>query len=459
LLPVKRTASLFSVVPFFKKAVYEEIKMNAVDIITKTKRSQELSQQEIKDFIMGYVKGDVPDYQMSAWLMAVCKGSLTEREILWLTETMGDSGDRLDMSAVNGITVDKHSTGGIGDKTSLVAAPICAACGIHVPKMSGRGLGFTGGTIDKLESIPGFNVNIDFKSYAGIINRVGTAIIAQSGKLVPADKKMYALRDVTATVDSIPLICSSIMSKKLATGCDCILLDVKTGSGAFMKNLEDAERLAELMVNVGKSAGRKSRAVITDMDQPLGFCVGNALEVIEAVEILKGNGKGRLTELCIVLAANMLELAGKGDALQCRNMAERAIADGSALEKFREMVTAQGGDSSFIEDFSRLPQPEYSCEVRSSSEGYVNAVNSEEIGICSMMSGAGRSRKGEEIDSSAGIVLNVQKGSFVKKGELLMTIYSSVRKNLDDVAQRALSAVSISEGKPEISPIVYKIIK
>ncbi|MGN0621454.1 MAG: thymidine phosphorylase, partial [Porcipelethomonas sp.] len=431
--------------------------MNVCDIITKTRRSAQLEDYEIKELINGYVNGEIPDYQMSAWLMAVCINSLTDRETGTLTMAMRDSGDILDMGKVNGITVDKHSTGGIGDKTSLVIAPICAACGIHVPKMSGRGLGFTGGTIDKLESIPGFMVNVDFEKYVDIINRVGAAIIAQSGHLVPADKKMYALRDVTATVDSIPLICSSIMSKKLATGSDCILIDVKTGSGAFMKRHEDAVRLAELMVRTGKSAGKKCRAMITDMDEPLGNCVGNSLEVTEAVEVLKGNGNSRLNSLCIALAANMLELAGKGDIDKCTEMAENAVKNGTALEKLAEMTEAQGGDKSFINDYSVLPQAEYSLEVRSDSEGYIFSVNSEEIGLCAMNTGAGRRRKEDRIDSSAGIVLNAHKGDKVRRGDLLMTLYSSTVSDLSEIAERAYNAFSITGDKPQISPIVQEI--
>ncbi len=433
--------------------------MNICDIIMKTKRRTELSENEIRFIVDGFVSGEIPDYQMAAWLMAVCVGSLTEKETGYLTSAMRDSGNVLDMSEVKGVTVDKHSTGGIGDKTSLVIAPICASCGIKVPKMSGRGLGFTGGTIDKLESIPGFEVNVDFEKYTQIINSVGTAIIAQSGNLVPADKKMYALRDVTATVDSIPLICSSIMSKKLATGADCILLDVKTGSGAFMKSCTDAVRLAELMVKTGRSAGKKCRALITDMDEPLGNCIGNALEVIEAVEILKGKKKDRLTELCIALSANMLEIAGAGNINQCEEMVSRAVSEGTALEKFSEMIEAQGGDIGFINDYSEIFKAEYSYEVRSSTDGYIACINSEEIGYCSLMAGAGRKQKEDKVDNSAGIVLNTGKGDKVKKGDLLMTIYSSTVYELSEIGNRALDAVIISDTVPDIMPVVYKIIK
>lgn len=432
--------------------------MNICEIIFKTKRKQKLNEDEIKCMINGYVNDEIPDYQMSAWLMAVCFNSLTADETLILTEVMRDSGDILDLSSINGITVDKHSTGGIGDKTSLVIAPICAACGIYVPKMSGRGLGFTGGTIDKLESIPGFQVNIDFNKYIDIINKNGAAIIAQSGRLVPADKKLYALRDVTATVDSIPLICSSIMSKKLATGADCILLDVKAGSGAFMKNTDDAQKLAELMVNVGKNAGKKCRAVITDMNEPLGNAVGNSLEVIEVCEILSGKEKGRLYELCIALAANMLELAGLGNYEDCTKLAEDAVSGGKAMDSFRKMIEAQGGNPNITEDYSLFKQPRYKCELKAEENGYISSINSEKIGMAAMLTGAGRQNKNDNIDSSAGIILNKHTGDYVNKGETIMTLYSSAVDNFDDAKRNAAGAVEISEIMPENSPIVIKII-
>lgn len=431
--------------------------MNVCDIIFKTKRKKPLSYDEMKWLIDEYVKNEIPDYQVSAWLMAVCLNSLTAEETKNLTMIMRDSGDVADLSAVDGVTVDKHSTGGIGDKTSLVIAPVCAACGVHVPKMSGRGLGFTGGTIDKLESIPGFNVSVDFEKYIDCINSVGTAIISQSGNLVPADKKLYALRDVTSTVDSIPLICSSIMSKKLATGSDCILLDVKTGSGAFMKKIDDAMALASLMVEVGRESGKKCRAVITDMNQPLGHAVGNALEVIEAAEILKGKQKDRLYELCMVLASNMLELAGKGNAEMCRTIAENAIDNGTALGKFREMIAAQGGDNSFIEDYALLPHCNNKREVYAAADGWVSEINSEEIGFAAMLTGAGRSRKDEQIDLGAGIVMNCEVGKAVKKDELLMTVYAKTNEKFDAAVCRAERAVKIFSEKPADVPLIYGI--
>ena len=433
--------------------------MNIVDIIVKTKRNERLSKDEINWMIESYVNEEIPDYQISAWLMAVCFNSLSEEETFYLTEAMRDSGDKLDLSGVDGITVDKHSTGGIGDKTSLIIAPVCAACGLHVPKMSGRGLGFTGGTIDKLESIDGFKVNVDFSDYIDIINKNGAAIIAQSGHLVPADKKLYALRDVTGTVDSIPLICSSIMSKKLATGADCILLDVKTGSGAFMKNTDDAKKLAELMVKVGKSCDKKCRAVITDMNEPLGNAVGNSLEVIEACEILAGKQKDRLYELCMILAANMLELGGFGDYDNCLAMAKEKIDNGQALEKLADMVEAQGGNRNAVYDYSFFAQPEYKYEVKAECDGFVSAVNSEEIGMAALMTGAGRKSKEDSIDFTAGIILNRHVGDEVKKGEILMTLYSSTVSDMSQAAERALASVQIQNQKTEAGNVLIDTIK
>lgn len=433
--------------------------MNMTDIIFKKKRGEKLNKNEIDWMIENYVNDNIPDYQMSAWLMAVCFNSLSEQETLWLTTAMKNSGDILNLSGINGVTVDKHSTGGIGDKTSLVIAPVCAACGLHVPKMSGRGLGFTGGTIDKLESIEGFKVNIDFDKYINIINKNGAAIIAQSGRLVPADKKLYALRDVTATVDSIPLICSSIMSKKLATGADCILLDVKLGSGAFMKTFSDAQKLAEIMVKVGKGAGKKCRAVITDMNEPLGNAVGNALEVMEACDILSGREKGRLYELCMILAANMLELGGLGSYEECRKMAEEKIENGEALNKFGDIIEAQGGNRSITHDYSLFKQPEYKYEVRAAYSGYITAVNSEQIGMAALMTGAGRRSKNDSIDSSAGIILEKHVGDSVEKGDVIMTLYSSTVSDMTSAAERAENAISISEKSIEENPIVLKIVQ
>ena len=433
--------------------------MNTVDIITKTKRNERLTKEEIQWLINGYVEGTVPDYQMSSWLMAVNFQPLSDDETLILTETMRDSGDVLDLSGIEGVTVDKHSTGGIGDKTSLIIAPICAACGLKVPKMSGRGLGFTGGTIDKLESIDGFKVNISFEDYVDIINRNGAAIIAQSGHLVPADKKLYALRDVTGTVDSIPLICSSIMSKKLATGADCILLDVKCGTGAFMKTLDGARKLAELMVRVGKNANKRTRAMITDMNEPLGNAVGNALEVIEACNILAGKQKDRLYGLCIELAANMLELGGKGSYEKCRQAAVDAIDNGSALRKFADMVEAQGGNKAMILDTSLFPEPLYSIDVKAECGGYICGINSEEIGMAALMTGAGRKSKEDKIDSSAGVILRKHTGDKVCGGDIIMTLYSSTVSDLAAAAERAAKAVGSSAEMPTVRSAVLEVVQ
>lgn len=433
--------------------------MNIVDIIVKTKRGKKLTRAEIDWMIESYVDEKIPDYQISAWLMAVCFNSLSEEETFYLTEAMRDSGDKLDLSGVDGVTVDKHSTGGIGDKTSLIIAPVCAACGLHVPKMSGRGLGFTGGTIDKLESIEGFKVNVEFSDYIDIINKNGAAIIAQSGHLVPADKKLYALRDVTGTVDSIPLICSSIMSKKLATGADCILLDVKTGSGAFMKNPEDAKKLADLMVKVGKSCNKKCRAVITDMNEPLGNAVGNSLEVIEACEILAGKQKDRLYDLCMILAANMLELGGFGDYESCIAMAKEKIDNGQALEKLADMIEAQGGNRNAVYDYSLFAQPEYKYEVTADCDGYVLSVNSEEIGMASLMTGAGRKSKEDKIDFTAGIILNKHVGDMVHKGDVLMTLYSSTVADMKQAAERAYNAVEIRSETVEAGNVLLDTVR
>lgn len=432
--------------------------MNACDIIFKTKRKQPLSAEEMKWLINGYVNGDVPDYQISAWLMAVCLNGLTEEETRNLTLIMRDSGEKIDLSNINGVTVDKHSTGGIGDKTSLIIAPICAACGIKIPKMSGRGLGFTGGTIDKLESIPGFHVDLDTKDYIETVNRVGTAIIAQSGNLVPADKKLYSLRDVTSTVDSIPLICASIMSKKLATGSDCILLDVKTGSGAFMKELKDAQRLAYLMVETGRKAGKRCRAVITDMNQPLGKAVGNALEVIEAVQILKGEEKGRLYELCMVLAANMLELAGKGTLQECRAIAENAVECGRALSVFKNMILSQGGNADFINDYSLLTKAKYKAEIRADSSGYIEEINSEDIGFVSLLTGAGRTHKEDMIDYSAGLIINCELGDYVEKDAVILTLFSDNKNKLTEAVRRAENVIRITDVKIDEIPLIYSVI-
>lgn len=414
--------------------------MNILDIISKTKHRIPLEKSEIRFLVENYTNGNIPDYQMSAWLMAVCLNSLNDDETAELTLAMRDSGQILDLSRINGITVDKHSTGGVGDKTSLIIAPAVASCGVYVPKMSGRGLGHTGGTIDKLESIEGYRTEMSLDEFISIVNKTGFSIISQNENLCPADKKIYSLRNSTGTVDSIPLICSSIMSKKLAVSADCILLDVKYGSGAFMKTKSDAEKLALLMENAGTNAGKKCRCDVTDMNSPLGMNIGNALEVREAVEILQGKNKGDLYKLCIDLSADMLELAGQDN---CYEKAKNAIDSGKALEVFRETVKLHGGNCKICDDLSLLPQARYSFEVKSDRNGFISEINSEEIGMTSLLLGAGRITKNQPVDSSAGIVLNCKKGDEVHKGDLLMTLYSSKTPDFSASEKRALNSMKI----------------
>ena len=395
--------------------------MNIIDIINKTKRAVPLEEEEIAYLVNGYTKGDIPDYQMSSWLMAVCLNGLTDHETVALTKAMRDSGDVLDLSCIDGITADKHSTGGVGDKTSLIVGPIAAACGVRVPKMSGRGLGHTGGTIDKLEAIKGYRTDLQFEEFAGIVNKAGFAIISQTGSICPADKKIYALRNASGTVDSIPLICASIMSKKLALNADIILLDVKCGSGAFMKTNLEARKLADLMERVGDAAGKKTRAIVTDMDSPLGSCVGNALEVKEAIEVLQGKIKGRLYNVCIELAANLLELSCKGTYGECKSMAEIAVSSGRALDVLRETIRLQGGDPAICDDVSLLPQARFKHEIRASRDVEIVAVNAEEMGMASLLLGAGRLDKDSEIDPTAGIVFDFEVGDKISMDAPLMT--------------------------------------
>lgn len=419
--------------------------MNVIDVINKTKRCQPLSEEELYWLINEYTAGKIPDYQMSAWLMAVCLNGLTEQETAYLTKAMRDTGDILDLSCIPGITADKHSTGGVGDKTSLIIGPAAAACGLNVPKMSGRGLGHTGGTIDKLESIDGYRTELMFEEFAYIVKKTGFSIISQSGNLCPADKKIYALRNATGTVDSIPLICASIMSKKLALNADCILLDVKYGSGAFMKTYEDAEKLAAMMESVGNAAGKRCRAIVTDMNIPLGKNIGNALEVKEAVEILQNKSKGRLYDLCIELTANMLELSDKGTIEECKKLAEEAIASGRALDVFRETVKLQGGDFRIADDVSLLPQAKYSYNIKAAQDMRITSIDSEEIGMTSLLLGAGRTEKDSEIDMSAGIVMGCECGECVNEGDVIMTLYSSVCSDFAEAAARASGAISFEK--------------
>lgn len=434
--------------------------MNMYEIITKKKRGGELDAEEIAYFVKGYVDGTIPDYQAAALVMAIWFNSMTERETVLLTQEMEHSGDTLSMS-VGGFTADKHSTGGVGDKTTLIVGPIAAACGIFVPKMSGRGLGHTGGTIDKLEAIPGFNTSLSAEKFAEIVKSCGFAIAGQTGKLVPADKKLYALRDSISAVDSIPLICSSIMSKKLATGADGIVLDVKTGDGAFMKSYDDSVRLAELMVKTAKSAGRKCSAVISDMEQPLGMAVGNSLEVIEAIETLKGRGEARLRELSLTLAAEMLFLADKGTAEECRQAAENALDTGRALEVLRRTVESQGGDAAVLDDYGKFPRAAAVTEVRAAQSGYITHISCEETGLIACSLGAGRTELGGAIDSTAGIVFSKTVGDLAEKGEVLGRLYSSSadEKTTAEAVGRFAEVFTFSAEKPAKEEIVRKIIR
>jgi pyrimidine-nucleoside phosphorylase len=428
--------------------------MRIYDII-KTKRDGGfLSTEEIEFFITEYTAGRVPDYQASALLMAIYFKGMNPRETTDLTMAMVNSGERADLSAIEGIIVDKHSTGGVGDKTTLVIAPIVAACGVKVAKMSGRGLGHTGGTVDKLESIPGLQTSLDSKDFIEIVNRIGLCVIGQSGDFAPADKKMYALRDVTATIEAVPLIASSIMSKKIASGSHRILLDVKTGSGSFMKTYDDAKALAQTMVSIGESLGRRTVALITNMDVPLGCAIGNSLEVIEAVNTLKGTGPGDLTEICVILAANMLYIADKGTLDECKAMAKQVIYSGEALECLKKMVTAQSGDASYIEDTGKFATARYFRTVTARKDGYITKMNTENCGIASTMLGAGRKEKGDPIDYAAGIMLENKIGAYVQRGEPLATLYAEHEELFDAAAEEFLGAIEIGDEPPEETKIL-----
>lgn len=428
--------------------------MRAYDLIKKKRDGNALTPEEISFFIKGYVSGEIPDYQAAALCMAIYFQGMNDDETAALTFAVRDSGERLHFDNVDGLRVDKHSTGGVGDKTSLVVAPVVASLGVKVAKMSGRGLGHTGGTIDKLESINGFKVDLPIDEFERIVNEVGIAIVGQNAELAPADKKLYALRDVTATVDSMPLIASSIMGKKLAADDDCIVLDVKTGSGSFMKTVEDSKKLAQIMVNIGKKAGKKMLALITDMDRPLGNAIGNSLEVIEAVQTLNGRGPKDFTEVCVALAADMLYLAEKGSKAECEKMVRKAIEDGSALAVLKKMVAAQGGDARLIENTDLFARAPYSYEVVAPKSGYVTHADTEGYGIASLLLGAGRNKKEDSIDYSAGIILNKKTGDRVEKGEVLATLYSSNQALFAASAERFLSSTVIGENKPEERPLI-----
>lgn len=426
--------------------------MRMYDIIMKKRNNGVLSKEEIDFLVEGYTKGEIPDYQMSALTMAIYFNKMNAEETLNLTMAMANSGDMLDLSAIKGVKVDKHSTGGVGDKTSLALIPMVAAVGVPTAKMSGRGLGHTGGTIDKLESFTGFRTDISTDHFIDQVNRIGISIMGQTADLAPADKKLYALRDVTATVDNMSLIASSIMSKKLAAGADAIVLDVKTGSGAFMKKEEDSFALAKEMVTIGNGAGRKTIAVISDMDQPLGRAVGNALEVKEAIDTLKGEGPEDFRELCLTLGSYMVVAAGKAaDKDEARAKLEEVIVNGQALEKLAEFVEAQGGRNEEVYDTELLPKAQYVEEIVSEEDGYISGIVCDEIGICSLILGGGRETKESEIDLSVGLVLRKKKGDYVKKGESLATIHANDLDKLEVAKKRFLAAYSFTdkEFKPE----------
>lgn len=431
--------------------------MRMIDIIEKKRDGKSLSKEEIEFFIKGYTEGDIPDYQASSLAMAIFFQDMNEEERAALTMAMVNSGDVIDLSKVNGIKVDKHSTGGVGDTTTLVLAPLVAAVGVLVAKMSGRGLGHTGGTIDKLESIDGFHVEISEADFIKLVNEDQVAVIGQTGNLTPADKKLYALRDVTGTVNSIPLIASSIMSKKIAAGADAIVLDVKTGDGAFMKTLEDAEALAHAMVSIGNNVGRNTMAIISDMSQPLGRAIGNALELKEAIDTLNGQGPEDLTELVLTLGSQMVVLAERASTLEeARQLLNEAIENGSALDKFKTFLENQGGDASVVDSPELLPTAEYQIDYKAKSSGVVSELIANEIGVASMMLGAGRQTKEDDIDLSVGIVVNKKVGDNVNEGESLLTIHSN-RENVDDVIKKLDESIEI-KAQAKTPTLIHKII-
>lgn len=432
--------------------------MRMYDIIKKKRDGGKLSAEEINWFIEGYTKGDIPDYQAAALCMAIFYKGMDLDETTALTLAIRDSGDILHLD-VGGLRVDKHSTGGVGDKTSLVVAPVVASCGLKVAKISGRGLGHTGGTVDKLEAIAGYRTDLGLDEFSEVVKKTGVSIIGQSGDFAPADKKLYALRDVTATVDSMPLIVSSIMGKKLAANDDCIVLDVKCGSGAFMRTRSDAEELARQMVGVGKQAGKKVLALITDMDQPLGLAVGNSLEVCEAIETLKGGGPGDLRQLCTELSAQMLFLAERGSIEECRGMAEEAIASGKALETLAAMVKEQGGDPEWIYDTDHFPKASFSLRVTAPCDGYISRTDTERYGEVSLILGAGRNTLQDRIDNTAGFVLSKKTGDAVRRGDVIATLYTTDKAEmLEKAAELMLSATEFSQSAPERIPLIINTI-
>ncbi len=433
--------------------------MHAVDLIQKKRDGERLSRLELEFLIGGYVGGHIPDYQMAAWNMAVYFQGMDPEETTDLTLIMAHSGDTLDLSAIRGVKVDKHSTGGVGDTTTLIVAPLVASLGVPVAKMSGRGLGHTGGTIDKLESIPGFRVDLRPEEFVDQVNRIGLSLVGQTGQLAPADKLLYALRDVTATVESIPLIASSIMSKKIASGADGFVLDVKVGTGAFMKTEDDAVELAKTMVKIGQLAKRDTVALVTDMNQPLGRGVGNALEIKEAIRTLRGEGSARLTELCIELAVEMLLLAGTTrDRDDARRSVERSLRDGHALQKFKELIIAQGGDAHVVDDVSLLPQARYIQELHAPTSGYVQAIDPLALGVAAMELGAGREHKDAMIDLAVGIELHTEIGEYVSKDAVIARVFSNDPQKLEDALVHALHAFQIGDEHPTLAPTIYRKI-
>lgn len=431
--------------------------MRMVDIIEKKRDGKALNTEEIEFFVSGYTNGDIPDYQVSSLAMAIFFQDMNDDERAALTMAMVNSGDKIDLSKINGVKVDKHSTGGVGDTTTLVLAPLVASVGVPVAKMSGRGLGHTGGTIDKLESVRGFNVEISEKDFVQLVNDKKVAVVGQSGNLTPADKKLYALRDITGTVNSIPLIASSIMSKKIAAGADAIVLDVKTGSGAFMKTLGDAEALAHAMVRIGNNVGRNTMAIISDMSQPLGRAIGNALELKEAIDTLKGRGPKDLTELVLTLGSQMVVLAEKASTLEeARELLKKAIQSGSALAKFKTFLSNQGGDASIIDYPERLPSARYQIQFQAKKDGIITEMIANEIGVASMMLGAGRQTKEDKIDLGVGIVLNKKVGDHVIEGDSILTIHSN-KEQVDDILDKLDESITI-EDKGEVPILIHKII-
>lgn len=429
--------------------------MRMVDLIERKRDGGELSKEEISFIIEGYTDGSIPDYQMSSFLMSVFFKGMTASETANMTMAMVDSGDTIDLSAIEGIKVDKHSTGGVGDTTTIVLAPLVAAVGVPVAKLSGRGLGHTGGTVDKFEAIPGFHSEIDKEQFIKQVNEVKVAVTGPTGNLTPADKKIYGLRDVTATVNSIPLMASSIMSKKIASGSDAIVLDVKMGAGAFMKDLEGAKQLANAMVEIGNNVGRDTMAVISDMDQPLGYAIGNSLEVKEAIDTLRGKGPKDLEELCLILGSKMVVLAKHAETVEeAYQMLEEVIHNGKALEKFKEFVRAQGGDDSVIDDPSKLPTAKYEIEVKAKDTGFVAGIEADSIGTAAMILGAGRATKESIVDLSVGLMLHKKIGDEVKQGDTLVTIHSN-RENVEDVMERIYESYQISSTKVADPTLVY----